>query len=404
MKNLKTRTVIMALVLFLGGRMVLDFMACTHDDQLLDIYTPTGPAVSDKELIAEKTTAAPAIDGVVEAAWDNLPKLVTRTVVPDPGDNVFRGYVGDAYTVTMRSMYDNENVYFLIEWDDPTNSLERNTWYFDPATKKWAQESGAPTYNAQGVKTRDAFYEDKLAILWNINNTVANWNSTTCYSSCHTGLGQANGYARHYTNSATERIDMWHWKLVRDGVWGIMDDQYQDNTQPNGRKSDPKVSGSYTDNKQTLTIASTGASVSVPKYFIPGRDFYYWITKAEIDAGTAKLITAVDENGVLTYDGGALDPTGNPDFQRAGAGVGPKGIPSIYTEKVTGNRGDVNGFGFYNGSGWVFEIKRKLNTGDTENVDVNFADLSDQYFGIGVFENAQIAHAIKANLLLKFKR
>lgn len=394
----------MALVLFLGGRMVLDFMACTHDDQLLDIYTPTGPAVSDKELIAEKTTAAPAIDGVVEAAWDNLPKLVTRTVVPDPGDNVFRGYVGDAYTVTMRSMYDNENVYFLIEWDDPTNSLERNTWYFDPATKKWAQESGAPTYNAQGVKTRDAFYEDKLAILWNINNTVANWNSTTCYSSCHTGLGQANGYARHYTNSATERIDMWHWKLVRDGVWGIMDDQYQDNTQPNGRKSDPKVSGSYTDNKQTLTIASTGASVSVPKYFIPGRDFYYWITKAEIDAGTAKLITAVDENGVLTYDGGALDPTGNPDFQRAGAGVGPKGIPSIYTEKVTGNRGDVNGFGFYNGSGWVFEIKRKLNTGDTENVDVNFADLSDQYFGIGVFENAQIAHAIKANLLLKFKR
>lgn len=404
MKNLKTRTVIMALVLFLGGRMVLDFMACTHDDQLLDIYTPTGPAVSDKELIAEKTTAAPAIDGVVEAAWDNLPKLVTRTVVPDPGDNVFRGYVGDAYTVTMRSMYDNENVYFLIEWDDPTNSLERNTWYFDPATKKWAQESGAPTYNAQGVKTRDAFYEDKLAILWNINNTVANWNSTTCYSSCHTGLGQANGYARHYTNSATERIDMWHWKLVRDGVWGIMDDQYQDNTQPNGRKSDPKVSGSYTDNKQTLTIASTGASVSVPKYFIPGRDFYYWITKAEIDAGTAKLITAVDENGVLTYDGGALDPTGNPDFQRAGAGVGPKGIPSIFTEKVTGNRGDVNGFGFYNGSGWVFEIKRKLNTGDTENVDVNFADLSDQYFGIGVFENAQIAHAIKANLLLKFKR
>lgn len=404
MKNLKTRTVIMALVLFLGGRVLLDFMACTHDDQVLDIYTPTGPAVSDRELIAEKTTTAPVIDGVIESAWDNLPKLVTKTVVPDPGDNVFRGYEGDAYNVTMRSMYDAENIYFLIEWDDPTLSLDRNTWYFDPATKLWKQESGAPAYNAQGVKTRDAFYEDKLAILWNINNSVANWNSTTCYSSCHTGLGQANGFARHYTNSATERIDMWHWKNVREGVWGVMDDQYQDNTQPNGRKSDPKLSGSYSDNKQTLTIASTGAAVSVPKYFIPGRDFYYWITKAEIDAGTAKLITAVDENGVLTYSGGTLDPNGNADFQRAGAGVGPKGIPSIFTEKVTGNRGDVNGFGFYNGSGWVFEIKRKLNTGDTENVDVNFADLSDQYFGIGIFENAQIAHAIKANLLLKFKK
>jgi len=404
MKNVRTRTVILALALFLGGRVLLDFWSCTHDDQVLDIYTPSGPSVSDKELVSQKTTAAPTIDGTVESAWDNLPRLVTRTVVPDPGDNVFRGYVGDAYTVTMRSMYDNENIYFLMEWDDPTHSLDRNTWYFDPATKKWAQESGAPVYNAQGVKTRDAFYEDKLAILWNVNNTVANWNSTTCYSSCHTGLGQANGYARHYTNSATERIDMWHWKMVRENVNGIMDDQYQDNTQPNGRKSDSKISGSYTDNVQTLTVPSSGASVKVPKYFIPGRDFYYWITKAEIDAGTAKLITAVDENGVLTYDGGTLDPNGNTDFQRLGAGVGPKGIPSIYTERVTGNRGDISAVGFYNGSGWTFEIKRKLNTGDTENVDVNFADLSDQYFGIGVFENAQIAHAVKANLVLKFKK
>lgn len=404
MKNVKTRTVTLALVLFLGGRVLLDFWSCTHDDQVLDIYTPSGPSVSDKELVSQKTTAAPTIDGTVESAWDNLPRLVARTVVPDPGDNVFRGYVGDAYTVTMRSMYDNENIYFLIEWDDPTHSLDRNTWYFDPATKKWAQESGAPVYNAQGVKTRDAFYEDKFAILWNINNSVTNWNSTTCYSSCHTGLGQPNGYARHYTNSATERIDMWHWKLVRENAVGTMDDQYQDNTQPNGRKSDPKISGSYTDNVQTLTVASTGAAVKVPKYFIPGRDFYYWITKAEIDAGTAKLITAVDANGVLTYDGGTLDPNGNTDFQRIGAGVGPKGIPSIYTERVTGNRGDISATGFYNGSGWTFEVKRKLNTGDTDNVDVNFADLSDQYFGIGVFENAQIAHAIKTNLVLKFKK
>ncbi|MBK8921282.1 MAG: hypothetical protein IPM81_07180 [Saprospirales bacterium] len=404
MKNVKMRTVVLVLALFLGGRVLLDFYACTHDDQVLDIYTPSGPEVSDKELIAQKVVTAPTIDGEVEGLWDNLPRLVTRTVVPEPGDNVFRGYVGDAYTITMRALYDNEYIYLLAEWDDPTNSLDRNTWYFDPATKLWKQENGAPTYNAQGVKTRDAFYEDKFAMLWNVNSSVANWNSTTCYSSCHTGLGQTNGYARHYTNSATERIDMWHWKMVRENAVGIMDDQYQDNTQPNGRKSDPKISGSYTDNKQTLTIASTGAAVSVPKYFIPGRDFYYWITKAEIDAGTAKLITAVDENGVLTYDGGTLDPNGNADFQRAGAGVGPKGIPSIYTERATGNRGDISVVGYYTGSGWVLEIKRKLNTGDTENVDVNFADLADQYFGIGIFENAQIAHAIKANLLLKFEK
>jgi Ethylbenzene dehydrogenase len=367
------------------------------------LYTPTGPNVSETELVSQKVTTAPTIDGVLDAIWDDVPKLVSRTKVPDPGDNVFRGYVDDAYTVTMRSVYDNEYVYFLAEWDDPTYSLDRNTWYFDQAAKKWAQESGAPVYNAQGVKTRDAFYEDKFAILWNVNNTVPDWNSKTCFASCHTGLGQASGYARHYTNSATERIDMWHWKMVRENAVGTMDDQYQDNTQPNGRKSDPKVSGSYTDNAQRLAIAP-GDTVKVPKYVIPSRDFYYWITKDEINAGTAKLITGVDANGVLTYDGGTIDPNGNTDYQRIGAGVGPKGIPSIFTERTVGNRGDIDAKGYYNGSGWTFEIKRKLNTGDTENVDVNFADLADQYFGIGVFENAQIAHAIKGNLVLKFKK
>ncbi|MBK6931735.1 MAG: hypothetical protein IPH12_13070 [Saprospirales bacterium] len=105
---------------------------------------------------------APTIDGEVEGLWDNLPRLVTRTVVPEPGDNVFRGYVGDAYTITMRALYDNEYIYLLAEWDDPTNSLDRNTWYFDPATKLWKQENGAPTYNAQGVKTRDAFMKTNL--------------------------------------------------------------------------------------------------------------------------------------------------------------------------------------------------------------------------------------------------
>jgi hypothetical protein len=30
--------------------------------------------------------------------------------------------------------------------------------------------------------------------------------------------------------------------------------------------------------------------------------------------------------------------------------------------------------------------------------------LTDQYFGFAVFENAQIAHSIKPNLVLKFRK
>ncbi len=57
----------------------------------------------------------------------------------------------------------------------------------------------------------------------------------------------------------------------------------------------------------------------------------------------------------------------------------------------------------YTGTGWILEIKRALKTRDTVN-DVDFSSLDDQYFGFAVFENAQIAHSIKANLVLKFKK
>jgi hypothetical protein len=386
---------IVGITLYFGG--------CTHDDQDLDEFIPE-VTINDKELVSKKVTTPPAIDGEIDAIWDNAKKLTGTAVVPDPGQDVFKGYVGDSYNFTMRSLYDAENIYLLVEWNDKDLSQDRETWYFDPETKRWAQEDRYPVFNAGGQMTRQAFYEDKLAILWNVNNTVADWDKTTCYVSCHTGLSAAEGKARHYTNGAAEKIDMWHWKSVREGVWGVMDDQYQDNTTPNGRKSDPKDGGSYTDNIQTLTITGTSESVKVPKYFIPGREYYFWITKTEIDNGTAKLITAVDANGRLTYDGGLVDPDTDKGFQRDGSISGPKGIPSITTAKVTGNRGDITANFQYTGSGWVLEIQRKLRTADTESVDVDFSSLADQYFGIGIMDNAAIAHAIKANLLLKFEK
>jgi hypothetical protein len=49
------------------------------------------------------------------------------------------------------------------------------------------------------------------------------------------------------------------------------------------------------------------------------------------------------------------------------------------------------------------EFKRKLKTDDAA-YDVDFSSLEDQYFGFAIFENAQIAHSIKANLILKFQK
>ena len=51
------------------------------------------------------------------------------------------------------------------------------------------------------------------------------------------------------------------------------------------------------------------------------------------------------------------------------------------------------------------QYKRLLKTADTSVQDVDFSNLNDQPFGIGVFSNyADREHAVMSNLMLKFQR
>jgi hypothetical protein len=329
------------------------------------------------------------------------------TAVPEVTGDVFRGYHGNIIpSVKMRSAYDNNNIYFLVEWADPTASLKRNPWYFDTTTKKWAQEKGTYDFGSNGSVKRLPFYEDKIAFLWNINNSVNGWINGTCYKSCHTGLPSTDGSSRHFTNFPSERIDMWHWKSIRGGINGSFQvhDQYQDNSYPNGRKGD--AGGDiYQNNSQNLTITGTSTTVTVPKYVIPNRTDYGWIMNSEVSTGVARLVTAVDADGVLTvFESANIDPNVGTDYQRIGAGVGPKAIPGLtLNDAYTGSAGDISCKAVHTGSGWVMEIKRALKTSDAV-YDIDFTSLADQYFGFAIFENAQIAHSIKANLILKFEK
>ena len=343
--------------------------------------------------------------------WDSHPKLQFSTSVPEVTGDVFRGYTGNIIpSVTMRSAYDATNIYFLVEWVDPTESLKRNPWYFNPTTKKWAQELGTFTFNANGSIARLPFYEDKLSMLWNINNSVTGWNSATCYKSCHTGLPASDGSSKHFTNFSTERIDMWHWKSVRGGVNAgfQVHDQVQNNTYPNGRTSDAG-SDVYLNNTQKLT--STGPLallVDVPKFVVPTKTNYGWIYTNDPDI---KTVTAVSDDGQLTLnDGTIIDPNIGTDYQRVGdpktGGVGPKAVPGLTLNPAGygGSMGDISCKSSYTaGKGWTLEISRLLKTADVA-ADVDFSALTDQYFGFAIFENAQIAHSIKPNLILKFQK
>lgn len=407
MKPFKTKYmwVIATLVLAVGY-----VVSCTKDDQV--ITTPQVQVInSATDLVSMLAATPPTIDGTVDAMWTNSPTLQFTTAVPEVTGDVFRGYTGNIIpSVKLRSAYDATNIYFLVEWDDPTESLARGLWYFNPTTKKWAQEKGTydfdPATNGSTVSTpitkRNPFYEDKMAFLWNINNSVTGWNSGTCYKSCHTGLPTLDGSSRHYTNYPSEKIDMWHWKAVRGGVNAAnqIHDQFQDNSYPNGRKGDINGTDVYADNRLSI-----GGVVVGPKYVILNRTNNYWILNSEITAGTAKLVTGVDANGVLTFsDNSTLDPNIGTDYLRAGANTAPKAIAGV-TINDAGygtTQADISCKAVWANAKWTMEFKRKLTTGDAS--DVDFASLADQYFGFAIFENAQIAHSIKPNLVLKFKK
>jgi hypothetical protein len=103
-------------------------VSCTQKDQVLT----TGP-VNTTNLVSLKTTTAPTIDGSIDQAWDKAEKLSVLPTVPDPGNGLFAGYIGEQYSATLRSMYDDNNIYILEEISDPSQSIIVSPWYFDPS-------------------------------------------------------------------------------------------------------------------------------------------------------------------------------------------------------------------------------------------------------------------------------
>ena len=115
-----------------------------------------------------------------------------------------------------------------------------------------------------------------------------------------------------------ELTDFWHWKRDRHALAEACDDgyvQWEDDegiASANGRKNDDGISP-YANN-QTFTDEITG--MKGPKYVIPNTNNYYWIEQSQINGGTAKAVTAIALDGTITYDGGTINPNGNPDYSK----------------------------------------------------------------------------------------
>ncbi len=280
-------------------------------------------------LVSKKVAAGPTLDGTMKDAWKDAAPLTVKAL---GGKNL----PGGTTEITIRSVYTEETVYFLVQYKDPTESVQREPWQ-KQADGSWKQLKDPDDKGGDNNK----YYEDKLAILWNISSPA--FEQKGCLSACHTGEGKP--YGNKYTAGAGERLDMWHWKGVRTGTIGQVDDQYVDNTKYDkdkapeaGRKSDPKHRRRLQEQRQRRQEGPEVRAEAGNKPAPP-----YWIVDAEKEP----------------FD----------DSQVQG---GRRGARASIVAPFTGDRGDIAAKSTWKDGVRTVEMARKLVT--NSEFDVQFND------------------------------
>jgi hypothetical protein len=311
-------------------------------------------AAQSNVLTAAKVDAAPVLDGTAnDAAWA---KATPVTIKLANGAN----FDGGKTTVTIKAVYTADSLYMLIVYDDPTESFRRSPFQ-KQADGTWKKLSDP---NDKGGDN-NVYYEDKWAMIWNIGNSIKNFEKAGCMATCHVGE-PGKPYGNKYTAEAGELGDIWHAKSVRGAIsLGQPDNQYVDHTRFDkekapeaGRKSDPKTGGGYTDIKLVNGKPEFMAKDAKPA----NKGGTYWLKEEDKAPFDDAKFVAGDE------------------------------VSSILVSKFTGERGNLSGGGKWADGKWTYEVARKLVTGSP--YDVQFKDLDGGYaFGFAAFDNAQVRHA-----------
>jgi len=335
---------------------------------LVAFGTSAYAADADKTLVSTKAAAPIVLDGVADKAWDAAKALtINLDQLPYEPSN---GYPGMKSTdVTIKSLYDDKHVYFLISYKDPTKSLERFPWV------KQADGSWKKLANKDSTGHDNTYYEDKLAMFWNIN--TKGFEADGCMIACHLDEKGDTSPGRKYTETAGETIDMWHAKYVRTMPMGMFDDQHVDNnTDPKvnagwGRRNDTAPKGGGYKNNDTADKKGPAFMNLKPD----ADDKYYVIPSKKIP-----FVDTFKEGGV---------------------------VPGIEIAPLAGGRADILSRNNYDNGTWTLEVMRALKT-EGENADtqdVQFTDKGKSYpFGIAVFDNSQINHLYHEQPLeLKFQ-
>jgi len=291
-------------------------------------------------LTAYKTEAPITIDGYPnEAAWDEATPLIST--VQDGGIGVV--------DVELRALYDNEYIYLYASWKDPTESTSRSAWIYKNGGWSRLQEFVEGEYKEAN--------EDRISFLWNIEGSVEGFDIAGCAMTCHGD--------RHRTNDLGELADAWHWKAGRTNPVGYCDDKYWNNDLTEGTDEEAIEAARHGDSMTGDDYRGNSNSEGTgPLYYEP----------LPSDAEDAKFITEEE-----VKKGEAVEIT--PQVSIAEGAI----VPGFILHRPIGSRGDIDAKGVWRNGFWNVELKRKLSTGNPD--DVEF-DTSQIYrFGVAIMDN-----------------
>jgi len=290
-------------------------------------------------LTAIKVATGPTLDGAdADAAWD----AATALTVPVSG-----GKIGDV-DVTLKAVYDDDNVYVLLKWADSTMSIDKNLWEYDGSD--WSKSGN----------------EDRFSIIWDLG--VTGFAEQGCTVLCH-----ADGMR---ANADGEFADEWHWKAARSNPMGSSDDKYIDNTYEEGDVE----AGHHGDGGDSTYADNQNEAGDGPAY-----------TWAEDTPSVPPGVpTKLASHFLLDSEKAEI----------TSLAAGDK-VPGYLLRNPSGSRGDVKAYGVWANGMWTVEVQRALDTGanatkDDATVDQVFTPGGTYRFGLAIMDDTGSQHSVSA--------
>ena len=212
----------------------------------LDPAAPAGATVTLKfmggapgatTVVAKRITTPIAVDGDA-SDWDSVPGSTIPLAPPgamvgmsrEAWEREWAAYAQANPAVeplpwdtgvteaTVKAAWDQENLYLLVQWADPTEDRRSMEWSYDARTATWARGSEA---------------DDKLFLSWSISSPAHD--VLGCAASCHVKerLGDYSDDSHAFrtqmhTTNRGELIDGWSWHASLNDPMGIAEDDYWD--------------------------------------------------------------------------------------------------------------------------------------------------------------------------------